>query len=209
MPGRFVVLEGPEGSGKSTLARRLAEWLRGREIDVLLVREPGSTPVAEALRAELLDADRQWTPEMELLYYVAARADHVTKVIRPALEAGRLVISDRFEMSTRAYQGAGRGVDSHFLERANRAATGGLTPDLTLVLVLPADAGLERVRSSGRTQDRLDRESDTFHHRVAAYYQSVHGPGIRHLDATLPPDTLLQEAIVELRQLVPELIPTA
>lgn len=209
MPGRFVVLEGPEGSGKSTLAHRLAEWLRGRDIDVLLVREPGSTPVAEALRAELLDADRQWTPEMELLYYVAARADHVTKVIRPALEAGRLVISDRFEMSTRAYQGAGRGVDSHFLEWANRAATGGLIPDLTLVLVLPADAGLERVRSSGRTQDRLDREPDAFHHRVAAYYQSVHGPGIRHLDATLPPDTLLQEAIVELRQLLPELIPTA
>jgi dTMP kinase len=146
---------------------------------------------------------------MELLYYVAARADHVTKVIRPALEAGRLVISDRFEMSTRAYQGAGRGVDSHFLEWANRAATGGLTPDLTLVLVLPADAGLERVRSSGRAQDRLDRESDAFHHRVAAYYQSVHGPGIRHLDATLPPDTLLQEAIVELRQLVPKQIPTA
>lgn len=209
MAGRFVVLEGPEGSGKSTLARRLAEWLRAREIDVLLVREPGSTPVAEALRAELLDADRQWTPEMELLYYVAARADHVTKVIRPALEAGRLVISDRFEMSTRAYQGAGRGVDSHFLEWVNRAATGGLAPDLTLVLVLPAGAGLERVRTSGRAQDRLDRESDAFHHRVAAYYQSVHGPGIRHLDATLPPETLLQEAIGELRQLVPELIPTA
>jgi dTMP kinase len=145
--GRFVVLEGPEGSGKSTLVRRLGEWLRERGLDPLVVREPGSTPVAEALRAELLDADRDWTPQMELLYYVTARADHVTKVIRPALAAGRLVISDRYEMSTRAYQGAGRGIDPGRLEWVNQIATGGLAPDLTLVLELPADTGLERVRS--------------------------------------------------------------
>ncbi|HEX9895576.1 MAG TPA: dTMP kinase [Gemmatimonadales bacterium] len=204
--GCFVVLEGPEGSGKSTLAPQLAEWLRNRRIDVLLVREPGSTPVAEALRAELLVADRHWTPEMELLYYVTARADHVTHVIRPALEAGRLVMSDRYEMSTRAYQGAGRGVDRDHLEWVNRAATGGLVPDLTLVLALPADTGLERLRASGRRPDRLDRESLEFHRRVAAYYQAVQGPGIRHLDATQPLDQLLPLAVAELRAVIPQLV---
>jgi dTMP kinase len=205
--GRFVVLEGPEGSGKSTLARRLGEWLRERGVDPLIVREPGSTPVAEALRAELLDADREWTPEMELLYYVAARADHVTRVIRPALAAGRLVISDRYEMSTRAYQGAGRGVNSDHLEWVNRVATGGLSPDLTLVLELPADTGLERLRASGRQHDRLDRESLDFHRRVAAYYHTVRGPTIRHLDANLPPDELLEAVIRELTDGLPDLTP--
>jgi dTMP kinase len=205
--GRFVVLEGPEGSGKSTLARRLGEWLRERGVDPLIVREPGSTPVAEALRAELLDADREWTPEMELLDYVAARADHVTRVIRPALAAGRLVISDRYEMSTRAYQGAGRGVNSDHLEWVNRVATGGLSPDLTLVLELPADTGLERLRASGRQHDRLDRESLDFHRRVAAYYHTVRGPTIRHLDANLPPDELLEAVIRELTDGLPDLTP--
>jgi dTMP kinase len=185
----------------------LGEWLRERGVDPLIVREPGSTPVAEALRAELLDADREWTPEMELLYYVAARADHVTRVIRPALAAGRLVISDRYEMSTRAYQGAGRGVNSDHLEWVNRVATGGLSPDLTLVLELPADTGLERLRASGRQHDRLDRESLDFHRRVAAYYHTVRGPTIRHLDANLPPDELLEAVIRELTDGLPDLTP--
>jgi dTMP kinase len=204
--GRFVVLEGAEGTGKSTLVRRLADGLRTRGVDVLMVREPGSTPVAEALRTELLDADRHWTPEMELLYYVTARADHVTRVIRPALEAGRLVLSDRYEMSTRAYQGVGRGVDPVKLEWINHTATGGLTPDLTLVLDLPADIGLERLRSSGRRPDRLDRESVEFHRRVAAYYLAVKGPGIRHIDAMLGPDELLQSAMAEIRTTFPDLV---
>jgi dTMP kinase len=207
--GHFVVLEGPEGSGKSTLALRLGEWLRQRGVDPLVVREPGSTPAAEALRAELLDAEREWTPEMELLYYVTARADHVTRVIRPALEAGRLVISDRYEMSTRAYQGAGRGVDREHLEWINRVATGGLEPDLTLVLELPADVGLERLKSGGRKHDRLDRESLAFHQRVARFYHDVRGPTIRHLDAAEPPEKLLQAVLHELRGALPALIPDA
>jgi dTMP kinase len=205
--GRFVVLEGPEGSGKSTLARRLGEWLQRRGIDALIVREPGSTPAAEALRAELLDADRAWTPEMELLYYVTARADHVTRVIRPALDAGRLVISDRYEMSTRAYQGAGRGVNADHLEWVNRVATGGLEPDLTLVLELPADVGLDRLKRSGRKHDRLDRESLEFHQRVADFYRRVQGPTIRHLDATLPAEQLLEAVVTSLRNAFPALIP--
>lgn len=205
--GFFLVLEGPEGSGKSTLASGLAERLRGLRIDPVMVREPGGTPLAEALRRELLDEARDWTPEMELLYIVTSRADHVTRVIRPALDAGRLVISDRFDLSTRAYQGAGRGVPADFLEAANRAATGGLAPDLTLILDLPPEAGVARLRENGRAQNRLDQESLEFHRRVAARYLAEHGPRVRHLDASLPPDKLVDQAMAALRDARPDLIP--
>ena len=205
--GFFVVLEGPEGAGKTTLAAALAERLRGLGLDPVLVREPGGTPAAEALRSELLDADRPWTPEQELLYMVTARADLVTRVIRPALEAGRLVLSDRFDLSTRAYQGAGRGVPLEHLEWVNRAATGGLVPDLTLILSLPPEAGAARLETTGRTRNRLDRETPEFHHRVLKRYQAEQGPGVRHLDATAPVDRLTDLALAELRAARPDLVP--
>lgn len=193
--GFFLVLEGPEGSGKTTLATGLAAWLRARGIEPLLAREPGGTPVAEALRRELLDTDRRWTPEMELLYIATARADHVTRVIRPALEAGRVVICDRFELSTRAYQGAGRGLPEALVESFNRAATGGLRPDLTLILDLPPEAGMARLHANGRAQNRLDQESLGFHRRVAARYQAEQGPGVVHLDAAVAPADLVTQAV--------------
>lgn len=193
-PGLFVVLEGPEGAGKSTLALGLAERCRRAGLDPVVVREPGGTPVAEALRRELLDHDREWTPEAELLFMVTARADLVTRVIRPALAAGRLVLSDRFDLSTLAYQGAGRGVDATAIAWANRAATGGTTPDLTLVLDLPVAAGLARQVASGKRQDRLDQEDQAFHRRVAEFYRAAAGPGLHHLDASVAPDALLEAA---------------
>lgn len=208
-PGFFVVLEGPEGAGKTTLAAALGDRLRQLGLDPVLVREPGGTPAAEALRSELLDAHRAWTAEMELLYMVTARADLVTRVIRPALEAGRMVLSDRFDLSTRAYQGAGRGVPLEHLEWVNRAATGGLTPDLTVVLDLPPESGAARLRVNGRAQNRLDRESTEFHARVAARYLEEQGPGVRHLDASLPADRLVTAALAELRSVRPDLIPSA
>lgn len=193
-PGVFVVLEGPEGAGKSTLAAALVARYRAAGIEPVLVREPGGTPAAEALRAELLDAQREWTAESELLYMVTARADLVARVIRPALREGRLVISDRFDLSTRAYQGAGRGVDPDYLEWANRAATGGLEPDLTIVLDLPVAAGLARQVAAGKRQDRLDREDEAFHRRVAGYYLAAVGPQLHHVDATAAPEELLHRS---------------
>jgi dTMP kinase len=200
--GFFLVLEGPEGR-QDTLAAgpRPARGVRS-------IRRGGrGTPVAEVLRRERLDEDRTWTPEMELLYIVTARADHVTRVIRPALEAGRLVISDRFDLSTRAYQGAGRGVAADFLEAVNHAATGGLRPDLTLILDLPPEVGVARLHENGRAQNRLDQESMDFHRRVAERYLEEQGPGVRHLDASLPPSELLDRAMAALREARPDLLP--
>ena len=130
----------------------------------------------------------------------------MTKIVRPALEGGRLVISDRYEMSTRAYQGAGRGVDSEFLEAVNRAATGGVVPDLTIVLDITAEAGMERLRSTGRYQNRLDLETLEFHRRVSDYYRSVNGPGIMYLDATEHPTALLDASIRAIHALRPDMV---
>jgi dTMP kinase len=204
--GCFVVLEGPEGSGKSTLHRSLIERVRAAGADPVSVREPGGTPAAEALRTELLDIERPWTAEQELLYVTTARADTMTKIVRPALEGGRLVISDRYEMSTRAYQGAGRGVDGEFLEAVNRAATGGVVPDLTIVLDISAEAGMERLRSTGRYQNRLDLETLEFHRRVSEYYRGANGPGIMHLDATEHPTALLDASFRAIRALRPDMV---
>ncbi len=194
MSGFFLVLEGPEGAGKSTLARTLAERLREAGRDPVLVREPGGTPAAEALRRELLHADRSWPPERELLYLTTARADLVGQVIRPALEAGRIVISDRYDLSTLAYQAAGRGLPLPMVSWVNQAATGGLRPDLTLILDLPEGLGTARQIAAGKSLDRIDREPEEFHRRVAARYREESGPGIVHLDATLPPEALTEAA---------------
>ena len=194
MSGFFVVLEGPEGAGKSTLARALAERFRQAGHEPVMVREPGGTPAAEALRQELLHADRSWTPERELLYYTTARADVVGQVIRPALEAGRIVLSDRFDLSTLAYQSVGRGLPLPMVSWVNQAATGGLKPDLTLILDLPVELGTARQIASGKARDRLEREPEAFHRRVAARYREETGPGIVHLDATQPAPELERAA---------------
>ena len=203
-PGFFVVIEGPEGAGKSTLAGALAARMRAAGVDPVVVREPGGTPVAEAIRRELLDPARQWLPETELLYFATARADLVAKVIRPALEAGRVVLSDRFDLSTAAYQIGGRGLSPERVSELNRSATSGLRADLTLVLDLSPEAGEARQIAAGKARDRIDRESREFHRRVGEIYRSASGEGFRHLDATLPPEQLLHLAWVQICEVRPE-----
>jgi len=202
--GFFVVLEGPEGSGKSTLMGPLAERMRVSGVDPLVVREPGSTRAAEIARQALLDPEHPVGPLAELFLYLAARADLVQSTIRPALDAGRVVLSDRFALSTEAYQVAGRGLDPALVRAGNQAATGGVRPDLTLILDLAPELGQARQLAAGKRQDRLDRESVDFHRRVVSFYLAVQGEGVRHLDGRLPPDQLLQAAWTEIRAAAPE-----
>jgi dTMP kinase len=205
--GFFIVLEGPEGSGKSTLMGPLADRMRAHQVDPVVVREPGSTRGAEIARQALLDPEHPVGPLAELFLYLAARSDLVQTIIRPALDAGRVVLSDRFALSTEAYQMVGRGLDPALIRAGNRAATQGITPDLTLILDLSPELGQARQLAAGKRQDRLDRESAEFHRRVVEYYLAVQGQGVRHLDGCLPPDQLLQAAWAEVRAAAPALFP--
>src|SRR5213080_2947432 len=182
--GVFVVVEGPEGAGKSTLVRSLATRLLAEGHDVVTVREPGGTPVAEAARKVVLKFPHDMTPAAELFLFLTARTDLVQRVIRPALEAGDVVIADRYNLSTMAYQVAGGGLPFDEVEQAIRLATGGLAPDVTLVLDVPVEVGRERQRAARKVQDRFERQDDAFHRRVLEAYRRAAGPGVVHVDAT-------------------------
>ncbi len=166
--GLFITLEGVEGSGKSTQIRYLEEMLTQTGYPVLQTREPGGTATAEAIRHILLttSSHEPVTPQAEALLILAARCQHVTHLIRPALRSGTVVLCDRFSDSTFAYQGFGRGLNLEWLRAANEVATGGLTPDLTLVLDLPVSVGLARRQVDRGQQNRLDRETERFHRKV-------------------------------------------
>ncbi|MBA3260339.1 MAG: dTMP kinase [Gemmatimonadales bacterium] len=202
-PGLFLVLEGSEGSGKSTLLEPLASRIRDAGEEPVVVREPGTTRAAEFARQALLDPEHTLGPVAELFFYLAARADLVQTVIRPALAAGRVVLSDRFALSTEAYQMAGRGLPPEVVLPANSAAADRLVPDLTLILDLPPAVGQARQVAAGKRLDRLDRESAEFHRRVIEFYLAVRGDGVRHLDGCLPPDRLLQAAWAEVVAVAP------
>jgi len=182
--GVFVVVEGPEGAGKSTLARWLGVRLTAEGLPVVTVRQPGGTPVAEAARKVALRFPHEMSPAAELFLFLAARADLVFRVIRPALEAGRVVVADRFDLSTLAYQVAGAGLPADDVARAIRLATGGLVPGLTVVLDVPVDVGRARQRAARKVQDRIERQDDAFHRRVLDAYRRATGPGVVHIDAT-------------------------
>src|SRR3954462_2131657 len=154
--GFFVVLEGPDGSGKSTLMGPLADRMGAGGVDSLVLREPGSPRTAEIARQTLLDPEHPVGPLAELFLYLAARADLVESTILPALQTGRVVLSDRFALTTEAYQMAGRGLDPTLVRAGNQAATQGLRPDLTLILDLAPELGHARQIAAGKRQDRLD-----------------------------------------------------
>ena len=171
MAGTFITFEGIDGSGKSTQLRMLANFLRQKGCDVLLTREPGGTPVGNRLRAALLDAQEEVDPLTELLVFAADRAQHVRRVLRPALESGRVVFSDRYADATRAYQGAGRGFSPELISEIIELATEGLKPDLTVLFDLSVDDSTTRTRRRSNQQgDRLDAEDAEFHNRVRDAY---------------------------------------
>jgi len=190
--GWFITLEGVEGAGKSTQVERLRRALADRGYEVLATREPGGTTLGAGIRQLVLGAAERPVPMAELFLMLADRAQHVAEVIRPALAAGRVVIGDRYADATRAYQGGGRGLDRELIEQANAAATGGLEPDLTLYLDLPAEIG--RVRQEARgAADRLEAEEPEFHARVSESYrrQLANAPNrIRIIDAAADADTV-------------------
>jgi dTMP kinase len=191
--GWFITFEGGEGTGKSTQIERLAAVLRERSREVEVTREPGGTALAERVRALLLDPAHELDGLTEIFLLEAARHDHVERVIRPALERGAVVLCDRFADSSWVYQGVVRGLGEAEVERLNRLATGGLEPDLTLVLDVPVTVGRARQRADGKGQDRFEREDDAFHERVRDAYATAAGPGVVHLDAS-PPAGIVQEA---------------
>jgi dTMP kinase len=207
-PGVFLALEGGEGAGKSTQARLLAIWLRDQGYDVVTTHEPGATKIGLRLRALLLDtAHSGLAPRAEALMYAADRAEHVQDVILPALERGAVVVTDRYVDSSLAYQGAGRQLPVSEIEGLNRWATGGLTPDLTILLDVPTVTGLSRRLSSA---DRLESEPVEFHERVRSGFLSLAAaqPG-RYLvlDADRPESEISRDIQQRVRELLPDPIP--
>jgi dTMP kinase len=166
--GRFITFEGIDGAGKSTHIQHVVELLRSRGLTVVLTREPGGTPAAEALREVLLH--RPMTAQAEVLVAFAARADHLSQVIRPALAAGQWVVSDRFTDSTFAYQGGGRAVDWHWLKTLEAQVQAECEPDLTIWFDLPAQVAAQR-RAAARAADRFEQEDLHFFAAVRAGYQ--------------------------------------
>lgn len=171
MTGTFIVFEGPEGGGKSSQLQRLAEELQARRIPVVTTREPGGTELGNQVRTLLLGlTDYAILPKAEVLLLAAARAQHVHDVIAPALGQGMVVLCDRYIDSTFAYQGAGRGLNPGQLKQIQEYATGGLEPDLRLLLDIPVEAGLKRRYAESSSVNRIDLASHGFHQRVREAY---------------------------------------
>ena len=189
MRGIFLAFEGVEGSGKSTQVQLLGERLRKAGHDPLLVREPGGTPFAEQVRNLLLHEPYELTAASELFLFQASRADLVQRVIRPALDGGRIVLADRFELTSRTYQGAGRGLPMDQVRSAIALATGGTMPDLYIVLDATLDEGRKRQAAQGKSADRLESESRAFHERAAAAYAAASGPDIEHVPSVGTPES--------------------
>ncbi|HEX3431642.1 MAG TPA: dTMP kinase [Rhizomicrobium sp.] len=189
---RFITLEGGEGAGKSTQAARLAAALEAGGIPVCLTREPGGSPGAEQIRMLLVEGEQgRWDPLTETLLLFAARADHLAHTIRPALEAGQWVISDRFTDSTYAYQGAGRGLDDSSIAAIDSATTSSFKSDLTIILDVPVEQGLSRAGTRGAGEARFECFDRDFHARIRDYFVALAAREPERcvlLDGSAPPD---------------------
>jgi dTMP kinase len=209
--GVLITLEGGDGAGKSTQARALADLLRKAGRRVLLTGEPAGTGLGRTVRSVLrwvgnLEGVAGVSSRTEMLIFEARRAEHVERVIRPALERGEVVLCDRFTDSTLAYQGYGRGLGLEDIRECNRIATGGLAPDLTLVFDVPPEAGLGRADAGGKRKDAIGGESMAFHRRVRDGYLALAAaePGrFAVIDATLPREQVTERAWAAVRRALP------
>jgi dTMP kinase len=209
--GTFVVFEGGEGAGKSTQVNALADALRADDREVVVTREPGATEIGQRIRSLVLGKQSSLSPRAEALLYAADRADHVATVVRPALARGAVVISDRYVDSSLAYQGAGRTLPADEVSWLSSWATGGLRPDLVVLLDVPPEVGLGRVARRG-SADRLESESTAFHERVRyAFLDLAAGDPKRYLvlDATRPADEITAAVVERVSEVLPDDPPPA
>ncbi len=201
--GRFITLEGGEGAGKTTAAAWVLEWLQGAGREVVRTREPGGTSAAEKVRQILLDPDTgELEPMTELLLMFSARAENLARIIRPALEAGQDVLCDRFTDASRAYQGGGRRLGMHLVDRLANIVHPDLQPDLTLLLDVPVAVGLERVGRRGGQRDRFEQSRQDFLERVRAAYLAqarLEPERIVVIDASLPPEQVRERILAQLQ----------
>jgi len=196
--GALITIEGLDGAGKSTLAEGLARELAAGGTEVRLLREPGGVEASERIRELVKDPHLEVLPRAEALLYAAARAQLVEELLRPLLDRGVVVVLDRFVDSSLAYQGGARGLGIEQVAEINAFATGGLRPDLTLLLKLDPAVGRARQADRGERPDRLEREEDRFFELVAAAYDEIAAgaPGrVRVIDAVLPPEEVLAQAL--------------
>lgn len=206
LSSRFISLEGGEGSGKSTQLKLLAEWLKCQNIECVTTREPGGTPLAESIRPLLVQSSKQdedWHPVAETLLFLAARLQHVTQVITPALLAGKWVLCDRFADSTFVYQGVGRGLGIEYIQSLQRLSVGSITPDKTFLLDINPEMGLARAISRCDNETRFESLGTSFHHQLRK--------GFLHLAEQEPQRIIVmdadQEAMTLHRQITSQLEP--
>jgi dTMP kinase len=209
-PGRLITIEGVDGTGKTTLAAALLERLSSHGVDARLMREPGGVETSERIRELVKDPALRVGARAEALLYAAARAQLVEQALTPALESGAWVLLDRFVDSSLAYQGVGRGLGIEAVGELNRFATGGLTPDRTLLLSLDAETARarasEREDAAGEAPDRLEREGQEFFMRIREAYLSLAAAEpqrVRVLDASVAPEAVFDQALAELEDLLP------
>ena len=206
-PGILIVLEGIEGSGKTTQFRLLESWLRDAGLDVVSAREPGGTQAGEAARQALLHGG-DVPARAELMLMLASRAALMEQVVEPALRRGAIVLLDRFELSSFAYQGYGRGIPLEQVRAANAVATAGRRPDRTLLLDVPGDVGVARRAAAGKAADRIEGAGHDFHERVAAGYRELarNEQGVALIDGTGTVEDVQARLRDELRARFPETI---
>jgi dTMP kinase len=204
--GRLITIEGIDGAGKTTLATGLVDALRGRDLDVVLLREPGGVAAAERIRELVIDPGLHVTARTEALLYAAARAQLVEEALEPALREGKWILLDRFIDSSLAYQGGGRELGIDAVRAINEFAIHTAWPDRTLLLMIDPELGRTRSRSRIGELDRLERERDEFFDRTVAAYLELAAEDperIRRIDASRPPDEVLSAALDDLADLIP------